>query len=372
MLVGLAWMLLGGCSHQDFSGTVRNPMTPRRAMPPGAGGEEDLAASQTERLMAALVSWESRAEATKETYALGPNDVLQVDVMSLETPGQLSRLMLTVGEDGAIDLPWFGELPVAGLSIVELEQRVTEAYRDDYIKNPQVTAGIAEYQSVRVIVTGAVGKPGVLYLKKNAGTLLEVLALAGGFNGGASDEVVIIRGGPRTGPSAETGEKPEGGEVHERIDLDALMAAGKLITVDLEALLEEGDFRMNVQIRGGDIVNVRPRTRKYVYVLGYVTRPGSFEIPGGDDGLDAVRAVALAGGLSPSARAQNSFIVRESHEGKEIVPVNLVKAARGKVPTIRVAAGDTLVVGSDFLARLGEFVKPSAAAGVSATYSPIP
>ncbi|MCX7591435.1 MAG: hypothetical protein N2255_07385, partial [Kiritimatiellae bacterium] len=139
------------------------------------------------------------------------------------------------------------------------------------------------------------------------------------------------------------------------------------ITVDLRRLLEEGDVRMNAPIRGGDIVSVPPRKHDCIYVLGYVQRPGAFELKGTEP-LDALQAVALAGGLSSAARAQNSVLITQGPKGRQIVPVDLTKIARGVRPPLYLEPGDTLVVGSGFFAKLGEFVR----VGASATYSPTP
>ena len=51
-----------------------------------------------------------------------------------------------------------------------------------------------------------------------------------------------------------------------------------------------------------------------------------------------------------------------------MIPLDLTKIARGTRPEVRMQAEDTLFVGSSFLARLAEFVKPSA--GVN--YVPAP
>ena len=142
-----------------------------------------------------------------------------------------------------------------------------------------------------------------------------------------------------------------------------------MVPVDLKQLIDNSDLQQNVDVRGGDIVAVKSVARSFVYVLGYVARPGAYEMRGSGD-IDALRAVALAGGLLPSARAENSFVVRETTNGQSIISVNLVRVAHGSKPSLVMEPGDTLVVGSGFFARLSEFVRPSASASVGASYSP--
>jgi protein involved in polysaccharide export with SLBB domain len=99
------------------------------------------------------------------------------------------------------------------------------------------------------------------------------------------------------------------------------------VVIDLKHLVDDGNLLLNLEVRGGDIITVPPRSPDYVYVLGYVQRPGAYELKDGVR-VDALRAVALAGGLSPAARAENSYLVRETAKGQLVVPVDLTKIAR--------------------------------------------
>jgi protein involved in polysaccharide export with SLBB domain len=73
----------------------------------------------------------------------------------------------------------------------------------------------------------------------------------------------------------------------------------------------------------------------------------------------------MAGGLTAAARAQNCFLVRRTEKGQKRTPVNLSKIARGSRPELYLQPGDTFVVGSSVIAKLGEFV------GIGLNYSPI-
>ncbi len=158
-------------------------------------------------------------------------------------------------------------------------------------------------------------------------------------------------------------------ETEEEMEADLSSLDADLITVDLEGLLDEGDVRLNLPIKGGDIVTVPPGRSRYVYVLGYVQRPGAFDLRGRKR-VRALQAVAMAGGLSGAARAQNSFLVIDKPSGRQVVSIDLTKIARGQRPPVYMEPGHTLVIGSGVFARLAEFIRPSVTAGADLTPGP--
>ncbi len=350
----------GGCSHQDFSRpSVHNPLAD--VLDSGKPYvTDDRESDRREKMQKLLERWAvtHRGE-EKGEYRVGPGDVLEISVFALESPQETSRLLRAVADDGSVSLPWVGSVKVAGWTPREVEKEIAAAYRGRFLKNPQVTVDVKEYNSVVVLVTGAVVKPGIYKLRHNRDTLLEILSMAGGLRADAGDEVLVVHRAGRGRTGLRDGLSTGGAEAD----------GGTVVRIDLKALVDDGDLDLNVLVGRGDIVAVRPRMRRYVYVLGYVQRPGAFELKSGQK-VDALKAVALAGGLSATARAQNSFLVREAKDGQTIIPIDLVKIAKGVRPPVYLRGGDTLVVGSGFLARLSEFVRPSVGAGVS--YTPAP
>jgi polysaccharide export outer membrane protein len=130
------------------------------------------------------------AEATAKGYRIGPEDLLEVQVFGVD---QLTRTV-RVNSLGLISLPLIGSVPVGGLTAQQAEALVVSKYAANYLQDPQVSLFIKEYTSQRVIVEGAVNRPGV-YPVRGSTTLLQVLALAGG-QGALSDmsEVMLFRG----------------------------------------------------------------------------------------------------------------------------------------------------------------------------------
>jgi len=348
---------LAACSHQDFGRPVAGALTDvvDSGKPYLEPDHEAQAALRAQRLAKILKAWEGEKGRRDQGYDIGPDDVLEVAVLSLEEPGKTTKLIRTVDKDGKVSLPLVGPIMAKGKSTGQLAVLIRDTYKGKYIKSPEVSLTVAEHRSAAVVVTGAVVKPGVYYLKKNRISVLEILTRADSLKKDAGDTILVIRGGNKA-PVVKTNPDQA--------------VQGDLVSIDLKALADAGDLRMNVWVRGGDIVTVPPRKRAYVYVLGYVQRPGGFEIPGSGKKIEALQAIAMAGGLTASARAENTFLVRETPQGQKIVPVDLTKIARGTRPPLHMERGDTLVVGSGFWAKLSEFIKPSVSAGMSIAPGP--
>jgi polysaccharide export outer membrane protein len=72
-----------------------------------------------------------------------------------------------------------------------VERDLTTRLGATYVKNPQVTVYVKEYNSQHVSITGAVKNPGV-YPIKGKTTLVQVVAMAGGLQGEVSDSTVLV------------------------------------------------------------------------------------------------------------------------------------------------------------------------------------
>jgi len=119
-------------------------------------------------------------------YVIGPEDLLLVSVWKNET---LSR-QLPVRPDGKISMPLLHDIDAAGLTPLQLRDKIATALAV-YMPNPEVSVTVLEVRSYRVSVLGEVQRPGVLQLKAPT-TVLEALAMAGGFRDFASPSKIII------------------------------------------------------------------------------------------------------------------------------------------------------------------------------------
>ena len=121
-------------------------------------------------------------------YVIGPEDVLQVTVWKNDT---LSRVV-PVRPDGKISLPLLHDVQAAGLTSMQLRDKISRALAE-FMPNPEVSVIVTDVRSFRVSVMGEVQRPGVLLLKSST-TVLEAIAMAGGFRDFASpSKIVVVR-----------------------------------------------------------------------------------------------------------------------------------------------------------------------------------
>lgn len=265
-------------------------------------------------------------------YRIGAGDEIEVGVFGAEAFSGTHR----VEESGEIAIPLLGPITAAGQTPRELESHLEDRLRETYMRDPHVSVQVLELQSLGVSVVGAVGAPGV-YQVSGTKSLLEVLAMAQGLTEQAGNAVFVMRPGSGSGGAAAAqlastgtpGEAPPPPGSH-------------VIEVDLGALLESGDASQNVQVRPGDIVQVRPAG--LVYVVGEVNRPGGFTLPAGEP-LTVLQALAMAEGTGSTAAASRSVIVRELADGTRMeIPVDIDAVLDGSMPPPTLAARDVLFV----------------------------
>jgi polysaccharide export outer membrane protein len=127
-----------------------------------------------------------RPAAAAPEYTIGPADVLQVIVWR---EPELTR-SATVRFDGMVTIPLLGDVSAAGRTPAQLAEVLTQGLRR-FIETPRVTVGIEQATSARFYVVGQVGKSGEFPLSGPT-TVLQALALAGGFRDFAKTEGIVI------------------------------------------------------------------------------------------------------------------------------------------------------------------------------------
>ncbi|OFV88043.1 MAG: hypothetical protein A2V74_07125 [Acidobacteria bacterium RBG_16_70_10] len=251
--------------------------------------------------------------AVRAEYEVGPGDVLEVTVY--DNP-ELSRIP-TVQTNGALSYPLLGEVQVAGLTVAEIQRKITNLLAKDYLVNPQVEVKVREYQSQFVSVVGEVNSPGRKPLRGRT-RLIDVLVEAGGFTPRASGEVMITR---------VDGEF-EGGNKTIRIRL----SGGTPTPQDV--------VNLELPLRNGDIITSSPKF--YVTVDGEVNRPGRYAI---EADLTVTGAISLAGGLTRFG--SGSVKVRRSDPATgetKIIKVDLKDVRNGKQPDLPLQPNDVITV----------------------------
>jgi polysaccharide export outer membrane protein len=137
------------------------------------------------------------------SYRLGPGDALRVTVFRHE---DLSG-EFTLDGDGYFAMPLVGEVLGGGRSARELENEIETALMSGgYLVEPQVSIQVLNYRPFYII--GEVNNPGS-FEYVNGMTVINAVALAGGFTYRADqDDIVISRGGS-SGPEIEAAPDTE-------------------------------------------------------------------------------------------------------------------------------------------------------------------
>lgn len=159
-------------------------------------------------------------------YKIGPENVLQIDVY-YGRDKELSR-KVRVSSRGRITFPLLGDVEVSGLTVAELEKKLTELLDRDYLVNPQVSVFIEQYSTVSIL--GQVKEPGSFEIKGKL-TLIEAISLAGGFTKiAATNDVRIMRTMP-DGTKSTIKVKANDIINKGREEDDVLLHPGDIITV---------------------------------------------------------------------------------------------------------------------------------------------
>ena len=148
---------------------------------------------------------------TKTKYRLGSGDKIAIHVFGEEDLSIESYL----SDMGTVSFPLLGEITAKNITPSQLETRITDLLRGDYLVNPKVNVSILEYR--QIYVNGEVKKPGGFPFIPGL-TVRKAISIAGGYSDRASkDNVSII---PENDPEDE----------HD-VELDSLVNPGDIITV---------------------------------------------------------------------------------------------------------------------------------------------
>jgi len=97
-----------------------------------------------------------------------------------------------VASDGTVDFPLAGRIPVTGLRTGEIQRELIARLRKGYLQDPQVTVSMKEWNSRKISVLGQVQRPGPVEYHPHM-TIIDAIALAGGFTGIAAKNSVSVR-----------------------------------------------------------------------------------------------------------------------------------------------------------------------------------
>ena len=220
------------------------------------------------------------------TDLLGPGDVLNITVYeagvslfgtavrtaavagstAVDTSSTAERLPpLRVDDYGYIRVPFVGRVRAAGHTVAEL-QSIIQSGLHGMSQDPQVMITVEQSITNSVILAGEVTRPGRLVLSTNRESLIDAIALSGGYRGEAKDAVA-------------------------RVQRD-----GQTFEIRLSDLLDAP--QQDLPIAPGDRITLVSRPQSFS-VLGAPNKSEEINFPRGR--LTLAEAVALAGGANPNA-----------------------------------------------------------------------
>lgn len=173
-LIQLNWSL--SLSAQDFSGSNSsfrsNVSDMNNARMNGGGASSDFGI------------------VIDENYILKPSDVIQISVY-LEPDLEKS---VRIEADGTVSLPLIKKVKIAGLTVSEAQDLITQLYNRDFLVDPQISVLVVSFSPKLVRVLGSVNRPGVVEMPPDRPmTLTEAIASANGVSRLGNPKSITIK-----------------------------------------------------------------------------------------------------------------------------------------------------------------------------------
>jgi len=331
-------------------------------------------------------------------YLLGPGDEVSVTIWGYS---DLSRTV-AIKENGTIFAPYVGNVHLAGMTLAEAQQVLTEKY-STYIRNPQLDLNIADYASKKLFLIGDLDifqRAGMVtgskaqsfgagsQAQQQLGSALGRLASMSGL-GGLGGMVGRGSTGRTTGSrhsntvnnlttAAKNGAGEGAGESISRVvpirgkvslfeamlQLDVLSANvnwsaaymirdGKFMDVDFHRLMEVGDRRTDVMLTDRDILYLPSNRDQKVFVLGEVGSPTIVPLYKGQ--LSLIDALTQAGYVTNTALKDQIKVIRGGLNNPMMRTIDLAALEEGDGrQNIVLQAGDIIYVPNSFIGKLND------------------
>jgi len=351
--------------------------------------------------------------ATTEEYVLGNGDKLEITVYRHP---ELTK-EVTVRPDGMITYPMVGNLVANGRTASDLSADIKEKLTV-YLRSPEVTVVVMEFNSRKVLVLGEVTSPGSF--KIEAGDrLLDILTQAGWmvqeqghntvnimredgsviradmdallYQTDTSQNILLNKNDTIFVPRSITSEEEASSKVTAYGEVstpgiydypldgkltvkDVLLmsggvtensaqnrgriirANGDVQVVNLQALIYDGDISQDYIMNPGDSLFVPRKQEVEVYVLGMVSSPGLYVI---SERPNVLQALALAEYYRFGAVLRSTKVVRGDPNNPLVISVDLERLLfKGdRTQNIRMETGDVLFIPQSFISSVGDFIR---------------
>ncbi|MFZ4773829.1 MAG: polysaccharide biosynthesis/export family protein [Terrimicrobiaceae bacterium] len=251
-------------------------------------------------------------------YLLGAGDEIIIYRLNAKETDPNASLKTFIMPDGKVHYDLAPPVIALGKTVTELSTELTEALRPFY-KRPEVSVALRTARSRRYWILGKVSSPNIYPLNQPT-TLLDAIARAGGLE---------LMGG--TGTTEELAD----------LSRSFLVRDKKILPLNFEALIRQGDARYNVYIRNQDFIFLPPKSTKEIMVLGAV---GVSKSVGWREGMGLVGALAEAQGPKSGAYVQRVLLVRGSFTKPRVAILNYDSIVKGKHRDVAVLPGDIIWV----------------------------
>jgi len=271
----------------------------------------------------------SPAYGQSDTYRVGPKDILTITVW--EEPDLTKEAI--IDQDGTINYPLLGNIHIAGMSVKQIDHKITHLLAIDYLVKPEVEVTIKEHHSQKVLVLGEIKNPGA-YVLTGLTHLLEIISRAGGLTDKAGNKVNIYRA------------KGSQQIASSNYDLSALIEKIKPVSIDLDELLKKGDLVYNLTLHSEDVIVFANKKdadilEQKVYISGHIKKIGSYDY---QKGLTALNLCIIAGGFQERAAPNRAVLTRKTNKKQTMLKINLNKIKAGKNKDIQLQPGDSLYI----------------------------
>lgn len=202
LLILLAAVLVYVSPQAAAQQTVRPNPPAKRPLAPAPAAARTPAAPQN-----------SASSLSRLDYRMGVADLVRIQVHGEDDLTMETRL----DEKGTVTYPFLGEIRAVGLTVRELENRISAGLKAGYLLNPEVRVQVLEYRPI--YVNGEVKKPGG-YPYVPGLTVQKAVSLAGGLTHLASEnKIYVIR---ETSPNGK----------REGIRLDGAVLPGDTLVIE--------------------------------------------------------------------------------------------------------------------------------------------
>lgn len=243
--------------------------------------------------------------ATPKSYIIGPDDELLIDL----TGDNERDYKLKVSPDGNIRMEYVGLIAVGGLSVEQASTKIRRAMQSTYPAmrsgRTNVAINLGNIRSIKVVLTGAIVKPGT-YTLPSLATVFNALYASGGPNeNGSFRNIQVIRNGT------------------------------VVSTIDTYDFLLNGMQKGNIRLQDQDVIHV-PVYQTRVQITGEVKRFALFEVKGNETLQDVLN---FAGGFGSEAYRAKIKVLQNTDKERRIVDVDA-----SAYPTYRPTNGDKFIV----------------------------